>query len=153
MLAIDLGQVLRELYGVAVTVADQPLGRSQLTESADAEIWQSAVARRLQHALDAELRRNVAGVVAKRLHTRSMFAVEADAGFVDQRRAEGMRVAERGAHGVHLLVPVPEAAAVRIAAEGAGDELRIMRPAKTHKHLVLLREVLIAADVQCVHII
>ena len=85
---VDLVEILRVLNSIAVTIADEPFGGAKLTKSADAEIRQAAITRKLRDALDAELCRNVGRVIAVGLQPGGVLAIKPDACFVHERRAK-----------------------------------------------------------------
>ena len=71
----------------------------------------------------------VIGIVAVRLHARSMLTIEADPRLVNQRGAERVSVTKGGSHGIHDLVAIIKASTVRIAGKGSRNKLGIVRPA------------------------
>ena len=82
-----------------------------------------------------------------------MFAIEADARFVDQRGRERVRVTDRGSLGIDDLIARAKTAAVRKAGKGSRNKFGIVRPAIANEHLIVIGEVLIEAAVNGIDIV
>src|SRR6185437_327260 len=149
---IHLVQVLSELNRVAVTITDQPLRGTKLAQSANTDVRQPAVARKLRNTLNTELRGNVGSIASVGLHARSVFAVKADAGLIDQGGSKRVCITESRALRIHLLISVSKSAAIGVTSKRAGNEAWTAGPAIPAKERVLRRDVFVDADIELVHI-
>src|SRR5580693_262586 len=148
VLAEDLSHVVGQLERRADFIRRQKCVATQGREAIDAERGKAAVERTLRNALDAELRWNVGRVAGRWRRTGRVQVVQPSPGHVDQRRREGVCVAQSALLCESGLVTLLESAAIRDTAEDTGDELRVVHQAKTIEQLVLFVEVDVQASIE-----
>ena len=145
---VDLRQVVGELQRVAEALGHQPVDGAELPQVAHEDQRQPPVAGDLRDALNAVLLGDVARVVAERLQAIDVLAAEAEAGLVDERSGEHLRVAERQAVGAAGLVSLRVGPAVGRSLEGAGLVARRPPEAVAREDVVVRGEVVVDAHVE-----
>src|SRR5262249_19716973 len=147
-------QVLRELNRIAESSTDQPSAHfSEPGQSTDAKDRQTTIAGDLWNSRNAVLRRDIRGVVSVCLQAIHVLPVESQAEFVDQSRAEGMRVAQRRSLRSNRLRAVGEAATISDPIERAGSKAVRIGETIPAEHLIARAEVVIDADIERVRAI
>src|SRR5665213_3637226 len=81
-----------------------------------------------------------------------MFAVKANTSFVHQSCRERVRIAERRALGIDILISRVEAATIGNAGEWAGNETGAARPTVAAEKLIFRREIFVDTHIESVHI-
>src|SRR5439155_5326225 len=150
--AVNLGQILGELSGLAESFAGHEGGRSDGVQTGKVDLGQAAVETVLRNALNPEFRRD-ALLGRKGLKLAGGQPAVTEPQLIDGGRRKGVGLAQHRAHAVVVEGVLSEAAAVREALEGSRDEVRIVSVAQPPEQLVLLAEVVVDANVKLLGVV
>src|SRR5580704_6733 len=141
MLAVDLRDAVGELERRSDFVRRQEGVTAERGQSIDSKGGKPAVQSHLRDVLNAKLRGNVRQVVGGRRNACRVKVIEPRTNFINQSRRKRVCVANRSLLSDRGLISLLETAAIRYAAENAGNKLRIIHQAEAEEKLVLLVEV------------
>src|SRR5205823_533875 len=123
---------------------------AQSVQTGDENGPEAAIRGHLWNSLNAKLTRNIAQVVAEWLNARGGDAIDADAGFIYEKRRERVCFAQGNVPRFCGLVAGGKGTAVGDSGEWSRDELGRVGVTDTDKHLILGADDLIAAHVKLV---
>src|SRR5258708_18867922 len=152
VLSVDLGEVIRDLEGLADFVRGQEGVASELGEVSNSKGRQAAILLTLLNALNTVLSRDSARG-AFRPEPRSVQVREPGTHLIYCRRAEDVGKACDSLVRLCRLQTLLECAAVGYATEDTRNKLRVIRIAEAQEYLILVGRVKISANIEVVRVL